>query len=343
MNVSKQLLRKYLDGHCTPEEESTVAEWLGAQTGTKKPLHDLLDESWEQAGEQATPDMAAANVKKALQQKLYPNYKPATILWRSAAAVIILFVASLLILNRPTKPTKPVLAATQSPVITRITNSLSLNHTYTLPDHSLATLAPASSLSYQNDDKGRRLIHLQGEGFFDVQKDTAHPFTVQAGSLSVTALGTSFRISDRMQPGQIVVQLYTGKVKLTQQQGKPVIMKPGQQFTFNTARCQGVLAAIPVPNKHRTINKPVPAPPQQGPADDGSWTFTSRPLQEVISILQVRYHTPIQYNPAHLSGKYFTGTLSATDSLPFILSSVAALNGLRVTMTDSTITLEKDQ
>lgn len=352
MQVTKQLLRKYIDGDCSAEEEQLVMNELTDNTALAEQLNALLDESWDDASQHHTPDIAADRVHASLRHQLYPDHQRSVRwrrLWRSAAAAALLII--LLSTWMFQKQSGDVIASNENAdkyrVIEHLENHELVNQTYTLPDRSLATLKPGSSLDYEKDFAAGRYLELKGEGFFDVQKDTAHPFTVQAGTLAVTALGTSFRVSDLADPGHIMVQLYTGKVKLTQpamaKAFKPVILTPGQQWTFDPVLHDGVLASIQPSGKISPLGKTsTTVLPKQGPADDGSWSFESRPLVEVMSILQARYHRPIRYNPDHLSGKYFTGTLSPKDSLPLILTSIAALNGLQVSVTDSVAVIEKN-
>ena len=65
---------------------------------------------------------------------------------------------------------------------------------------------------FQNN---KREIYLEGEAYFKVAKDKTKPFTVFAGALATTALGTQFRITAKKNtPGNITVKLFTGKVAI---------------------------------------------------------------------------------------------------------------------------------
>ena len=63
----------------------------------------------------------------------------------------------------------------------------------TLPDGSLITLNRDSRLSYHMDDNERN-IQLEGEGYFQVEKDASRPFTVEIGNAYVEVLGTTFNL-----------------------------------------------------------------------------------------------------------------------------------------------------
>ncbi len=108
-----------------------------------------------------------------------------------------------------------------------------------LPDGSMVYLNAESSLQYIAGFKGdRRELYLEGEAFFEVVKDSLHPFTVVTQNLTTTALGTSFNIQAYKNEPQIKVALVTGKVivsdtanqsSMTLIPGEGVILKRGSQ------------------------------------------------------------------------------------------------------------------
>lgn len=65
----------------------------------------------------------------------------------------------------------------------------------TLPDGSAATLGPDSALAFAFTPERRGVELLSGMAFFDVTRAAARPFTVTAGAVTATALGTTFDAS----------------------------------------------------------------------------------------------------------------------------------------------------
>ncbi|MEN7550268.1 FecR domain-containing protein [Rapidithrix thailandica] len=105
---------------------------------------------------------------------------------------------------------------------------------YTLPDGSQVWLNAGSSLHYRKDFQDHRETLLQGEGFFAVQKDAEHPFTVNTGSLTTRVLGTSFHIQAYPEmKEEVEVALFTGKVEVEKQGGKVLaVLSPGEQLHY---------------------------------------------------------------------------------------------------------------
>lgn len=95
-----------------------------------------------------------------------------------------------------------------------------------LPDSTQVTLYPNALLTYQaKRDKGERNAKLTGKAFFNVRKNAARPFVVQAAAIRVEVLGTSFLVdaayaqpSVFVRNGTVRVSTNTQKLILTRNQ-----------------------------------------------------------------------------------------------------------------------------
>ena len=94
-----------------------------------------------------------------------------------------------------------------------------------LPDSSVVRLRENSTLQYAEDFARKRAVKLDGEAFFTVAKDAAHPFTVEAGGLTVTVLGTEFNVAAYAGNDETTVTLATGKVEV-ETDGRTVGLEP---------------------------------------------------------------------------------------------------------------------
>ena len=100
----------------------------------------------------------------------------------------------------------------------------------TLSDGSVITLNSKSTLSYPEEFSGKtREVILDGEAFFEVQKDPGRTFIVRSGDVVTSVLGTSFNVR-AFEAAQVEVTVATGSVKVTANAiGKEVLLKKGQQ------------------------------------------------------------------------------------------------------------------
>lgn len=112
----------------------------------------------------------------------------------TAAAIGCALVLPLLLWSASEPTTDPL--STVAPIADERTYLTTTRETsrITLPDGTRATLGAATQLRYVAEARARR-VHLdRGEVFFEVAPDSGRPFSVRAGALVMTAIGTAFEV-----------------------------------------------------------------------------------------------------------------------------------------------------
>jgi len=152
-----------------------------------------------------------------------------------------------------------------TPVITQLTRNeevLARAGTRTkllLPDGTQVWLNSNSKLRYSNEfNTTTREVALEGEGYFDVAKDTKHPFIVHASSIDIKVLGTSFTIRSYPQDETIETTLLRGLIEVSRKDNPNtarVILRPNEKLVFNKRSVPSTLT----PNNGTT--HPIAAPP----------------------------------------------------------------------------------
>ncbi len=147
--------------------------------------YDLLTDIWERADD--LKDFRTANKSDAWQsimnQTGLEEAKKVTLWqkWSIAASVLILIAASIYLFPRNPYITSEV-ASTEQQI--------------SLPDNSLVTLQPGSTVRYLKPPRfvgaDERVVYLDGEGVFNVEHDPAKPFKVVTEYTSVDVTGTIF-------------------------------------------------------------------------------------------------------------------------------------------------------
>ncbi len=106
----------------------------------------------------------------------------------------------------------------------------------TLPDGSTVYMHPGARIVFPNRFAGsHRIVKFEGEAYFCVAHDAAHPFVVKSGAMETTVLGTEFNISTTRRE----VCLVKGSVRLdvttdaAAAETKPVTLEPNQAATLN--------------------------------------------------------------------------------------------------------------
>lgn len=99
----------------------------------------------------------------------------------------------------------------------------------TLCDNTRVWLNASSTLKYPNEFQGKqRNVYLDGEAYFEVVKNTAHPFVVHTQKAEIEVLGTHFNVNVS-QESPCVTTLVEGCVKVKGRKKDSVIIYPGQQ------------------------------------------------------------------------------------------------------------------
>ncbi len=84
-----------------------------------------------------------------------------------------------------------------------------------LPDGSIVWLNSESKIIYPEKFlSNQRVVELEGEAFFMVEKNPQKPFIVKSGDLNTTAIGTSFNVNNYDSENHTKVTLVTGKVRV---------------------------------------------------------------------------------------------------------------------------------
>lgn len=105
-----------------------------------------------------------------------------------------------------------------------------------LPDGTKVWINSCSSFSYHNKGKIRS-VDLKGEAYFQVKKDSLHPFIVHSSGFKIKALGTAFIVTGYENADEISTVLVEGSVCVaTQNKKEHTTLKPGQKATLSTDR-----------------------------------------------------------------------------------------------------------
>jgi len=150
-----------------------------------------------------------------------------------------------------------------------------------LPDGTDVWLNAASSLTYsaQLVSKGKRTVKLEGEGYFEVAKDRAHPFVVQSKGQEVEVLGTHFNINTYGDKNNILTALLEGSVALTAQYTQQ-LLKPGEQ-----AAVVGDQIQISKADQEQVLDW-----------KNGYFMFNDQSITHVMKVMSRWYNVKVEYD-----------------------------------------------
>jgi ferric-dicitrate binding protein FerR (iron transport regulator) len=148
--------------------------------------------------------------------------------WPAAAALLLLAGLKFLF-PKPAAPKPAAWVSLECPPGKRLK--------MVLPDSSVVWLNSGSSLQYNPDFVQQRQFNVRnGEVFFEVAKDAAHPFIVKTASLAVKVLGTSFNVSAYTKLTQEKVTVASGNVQVLDEHQCNVFLSAGQEIVYNRSK-----------------------------------------------------------------------------------------------------------
>jgi ferric-dicitrate binding protein FerR (iron transport regulator) len=309
MKITPQLIEKYLNNTCTPQERKAVDDWYQSFDEQPNPVDNMT-------GEEA--DILRESIYNRFKSGLpSANYgedhagQPTRRLYRVMYGMAGLAAAALLLTKVgvwfPNRHERVLAATTETQIAFR--NATSSIHKHVLPDQSTVWLSPRSSIIYPKKFAGHfRNVRLTGEAFFEVTKDAVHPFVINSGELVTKVWGTSFRVrAYKNAPAEVAV--VTGKVSVHNQKAHAeVMLLPNQKATLYHHE-QLIKNTGNVVASEMRIWKKV------------SLSFDDARLSDVFAALNKNFDINIYSDDARINSYAFTGDFT-NQSLPAILDMI---------------------
>lgn len=247
--------------------------------------------------------------------------------WLVAAAVFLLTIISsaIVVFLQRRSPAK------QPPTWQYVKAAPGTNTTITFPEGSSVRLAPQSSIRFPNTfEGGKREVYLSGEGYFNITKDSIHPFYIHTRQITTKVLGTSFRI---MEDGikNISVTLVEGSVQIIRQSASDhneplATLQPCQSFVFDQKDNNWEIKKI--------------SPQEAALLKNGGIIFQATPMKEVARLLEIYFDKKVIFENNALETLRFTSMFDKP-SLPEILDAIKTANKIDYTIRDNTLFFKK--
>ena len=201
-----------------------------------------------------------------------------------------------------------------------------------LTDGTIVWLNAGSTFKYPlSFDGNKRSVELSGEAYFEVAKDSRHPFVVQSKLQEVEVLGTHFNISSYSNEASVKTILLEGAVKvrslpaLKETAGKSVTLKPGQQSVL--IKDQLKVGQIDIEDAIGW--------------KQGLFIFNEDPLVEVMHKISRWYDVDITFADPSLKNTRFSGSISRNLSLLKVLEKLSVTGGIRFSLEQRSIIIRE--
>ncbi|QEC51613.1 FecR family protein [Anseongella ginsenosidimutans] len=308
-NPLNEILQRYLQGKCGPEEEKLVMDWYDSLGAGREPLSLSSEETsalkyrlWLNIRSRAAglPGTGSGKAGKPFR-KWY-------VYLSGSAAVLLLFFA--FFHNR--KGTEPFNAdneqAATVPAIYHKTNTSSKTILVVLQDESMVWLKPSGSIRYKDfAGSPRREVTLNGEAYFEVAKKPEKPFLVYSGNVVTRVTGTKFNIKAYEKDKTVEVEVTEGSVEVSRERGRAVSRRVADLAL--TARQKAIYHT-----RSRKLEKLSIVSSQLQPVEKISeglaFEFSDTPLRKVIDLLEEAYPVSIELENKDLESCPLTASLN---------------------------------
>lgn len=226
--------------------------------------------------------------------------------WRHAWRVV-LPLAALLVFAAMVASWAPW-RADPSPAGQRFTAAMA-GERFTLADGSVLELNADSAVDVRYSPAERGLTLARGEAHFIVSHDAARPFVVQAGNVSVRAIGTAFNI--RLGPSEVEVMVTAGRIRITDPTSDAGANRPTSEWTAG----QHVVIAPGRPPRLRELDA---AGRSERLAWHGLLKFAETPLADVITQFNQRNAVQVSLGSAVLGRRPVDGSFRADNVEAFV-------------------------
>lgn len=234
---------------------------------------------------------------------------------RIAASVAFLLVASWIIYTFSARKAEKSIAIStpvSPPQATEIEkwNATKKPVQVNLEDGSKITLAANARIRYANQFLAeKREVYLEGEAFFDIEKDSLRPFLVYSNGLVTKVLGTSFTIKAYGNSNEVTVEVKTGRVSVFPESDpaykqktsaadlQGVVLRPNQKIIYSREEVRMVKTLVEKPQM--VVAK----------AEIPAFEFEDTPASAVFDTIGKAYGIEILYDEALLKDCPLTATL----------------------------------
>ncbi|MEN8123315.1 MAG: FecR domain-containing protein [Bacteroidota bacterium] len=319
--IPNQLIDKFLSGKRLSDNEYILLDKLFNNSHYHQQVVHWLEEHWQNS----QPEDVELQFKQIREKIRISSFKAGIsrlfTVWSKAAAILIipLLAAALYFYFNQVSPEGMLSLSTQKGEQTSVI----------LPDGSKVWINVDTKLSYPVDYGVKsRQLELEGEAYFEVEKNEELPFEVTSGNVVTKALGTRFIVS--AYPGAFLVKssLVEGSVEVEYGMVSE-ILTPGKQIIFNKKKSTYVVKFFDEDYELAWKNDEL--------------VFRLTPFGNVVAELEKWYDVKIEYNPAQFKSETLTVRFEKYETLEQILEVLAKANEFKYTIEDKNVKIMKSR
>ncbi|SMC59749.1 FecR family protein [Pedobacter africanus] len=340
-----KLLSRQLAGEATEKELQQLKKMIDADPELKKvylSFHATESEISEEELSKAEQAFALHSLKMHLHVPAAParhlgKGKNRQRILLASAALLLIFTIFMLLFSPFGSNT-----ALKSQVVTKKGSKTMVK----LPDGSSVWVNADSRLQYADNFKGKlREVWLDGEAFFDVKKDPAHPFIIHTDKINIKVLGTAFNVKSYPKDQVIETSLIRGRIEVSfnDRPSENIILRPNEKLTVRKDQSEPDNAEAENTPKIKLDN--LLRLNAQNQVVETAWmdnkiAFSNCPMSDIAVMLERRFDINVEFKDQEVMKYRYTGIFN-DESINDILKIMKItkpfnykLNGKKLTITN---------
>ncbi|WP_456867381.1 FecR family protein [Galbibacter sp. BG1] len=200
-----------------------------------------------------------------------------------------------------------------------------------LADGSVIYLNAGSRITYPTNFNGQkhREVLISGEAFFEIAKDTLHPFVVRANNLGVQVYGTKFNVSAYKEDATVQTVLVEGSVGLYSEnedkKTETTFLKPGYMATWEKADENISIGKTDVSIYTSWMQ--------------GELVFKHMPFRNILKKLERHYNVSIDMPTDSIANLTFTASFNEDKALPEVLETFKQYYGIHYQINNNKVNI----
>ncbi len=329
------LATRKLADEATAEELLELEQLMRMDPFLKEEM-ELLQKYWLQENLQQTAGTEAA-LQKVISELEFENSSPFTIIQKKRLRNPVLRIAASIALVMALSLTGYILWFTKSKTgasndLVQKLNAKGVKSTIALADGSKVWLNADSKIEYPSTFTGNtREVFLNGEAFFDIEKNPEKPFIIHLANGTIQVLGTSFNV--KAYEGEPIVEtsVATGKVAFI-----PKHKNNTKADTIFLTRNNKVVYEL---NTEQTTTASTIS------EDDKAWIegkliFRSMQFNDIATALERNFGKKVVFLDSNLLSYRLTGSFE-NNTLPEILYYLSKTKSFQYTISDEQIIISR--
>jgi ferric-dicitrate binding protein FerR (iron transport regulator) len=316
--MNEELLKKYITGdYLTDDERETVVGWLEESPENMdeyKTLHKIYDALlWNEYEENTTlPEIKAEgrNIKRQL-----------IILSRYAAVFVIAILGCYVFLTYFNAPQAVKTEVMNNTIFVPPGQRVEV----ILTDGTRVWLNAKTKFIYpEKFESDRRDVYLDGEAYFDVEKDEKRPFFVRTDKYNVKVLGTEFNLIAYKGSDLFETSLLQGSVEVKSHDEKSSCVLSPNNIAYAEG---GKLKTAPLVDKNYLLWK------------EGIIYFDNETVLEIMKKLELYFDIKIDVQNKFIIAYRYSGKFRTKDGVEQVLKVLQLKHNFKYIRDDSTNTI----